>query len=70
MSLEVEGQPEQVLATTKAGEIIQFTNQTYQGATVNGKGILLNNGTQLRFSVESTGATISSVLGSFFGDKI
>ncbi len=69
MSLEVSGQPAQVLAVTKTGEIIMFTDQTYQGTTVNGKGDVTNNGNQLRFTVESTGATTTTTVGSFLGQK-
>ena len=69
MSLEVTGQPAEVLAVTKNGENIQFTNQTYQGTPVNGKGELSNNGNQLRFTVESNGTTTATTVGSFLGQK-
>ncbi len=67
MSLEVLGQTPQVLTATKNGQVILFTNQTYLGGSVQGKGEL--NGVQLRFSVDSIGTTTAANIGVFIGEK-
>ena len=70
MSLEVDGQTPQVLATSKNGTNIQFTNQTYHSQSVEGKGSIVDNGAGLRFTVQVNGSTTDDgVIGKFTGEK-